>query len=55
MEKESLKKTMTVFEAVDTVIVYISKQILTDKVGSPEYMTNALAKLVEARAKLNDC
>lgn len=55
MDKESLKKPMTVFEAVDTVIVYISKQILTDKVGSPEYMINALANLVEARAKLNNC
>jgi hypothetical protein len=54
MEKENFNIPMTVFEAVDTVIVYVSKQILTDKVDSAEGMTNALAKLIEARAKLND-
>lgn len=55
MKKEILNKPMNVFEAVDTVIIYISKLILTDKVYSTEDTTNALAKLIEARAKLNDC
>lgn len=54
MENEIFNTPMNVFEAVDTVIVYISKLILTDKVYSTEDMTNALAKLIEARAKLND-
>lgn len=54
MENEIFNTPMNVFEAVDTVIVYISKQILIDKVDSAENMTNALAKLIEARAKMND-
>lgn len=55
MEKEIFNRQMNVYEAVDTVIVYISKLILADKVYETEDITNALAKLIEARAKLHDC
>lgn len=55
MENEIFNTKMNVFEAVDTVIVYISKLILANRVVSTGDMTNALAKLIEARAKLNDC
>lgn len=56
METKTLdiSKPMTVYQAVSAVIITTSKKLLKDEFENPVEIINALAKLVEARAKLWD-
>lgn len=56
METKTLdiSQPMTVYQAVSAVIITTSKKLLKDEFENPVEIINALAKLVEARAKLNE-
>lgn len=50
-----INEPINVFEAVDFFIIWQIKEIAKERIDVNSNHTEALAKLVEARAKLNEC
>jgi len=50
-----INEPINVFEAVDFFIIWQIKEIAKGRIDVYSNHTEALAKLVEARAKLNEC
>lgn len=50
-----INEPINVFEAVDFFIIWQIKEIAKGRIDVNGNHTEALAKLVEARAKLNEC